>query len=115
MTAPEFARSDLWRRLDAVIAERVAAQPAGSYVAELVEGGHPLLAGKVIEEAYELIEACAEERRPAIVHEAADLVFHTLVLLQFQGIPFAEVEAELAQRFGISGLTERAARSERPV
>jgi phosphoribosyl-ATP pyrophosphohydrolase len=114
MTEPHAAH-DLWRRLDEMLAERVRQRPAGSYVTELLDGGHPAMATKVIEEAYELVEACGGENDPpAIVHEAADLVFHAMVLLAANDIRWQEVEAELSRRFGIGGLTEKAARQGRP-
>lgn len=68
----------------------------------------------MIEEAGELVEAAGEpgdEGRSHLIYEAADLMYHTLVLLQSRGVEFAEVEAELARRFGISGLEEKASRN----
>ncbi len=106
-------------RLAAVIAERDRQRPAGSYTVELLEGGHPVLASKLIEEAYELVNAGAEaEENPSaaqdVAHEAADVLFHLLVFLQAQGIEWRMVERELTDRFGVSGLTEKAARPQDP-
>lgn len=106
---------DIWRRLEETLAERIRERPAGSYVAELLDGGHPAMSSKVVEEAYELVEACGAEDTPAVIHEAADLVFHVLVLLSSNDVRWQDVETELARRFGIGGLAEKAARSERPL
>lgn len=97
-----------------VIAERKA-RPAGSrsYVKSLMEGGLPRIGYKITEEAAEVVAAADEpgpEGRVHLVHEVADLLFHTCVLLGFQDIPWADVEAELARRFGISGIDEKEAR-----
>ncbi len=71
------------------------------------------LAPKVREEAEEVIEAAAETDSAAhahLTHEAADLIYHLLVLLSYREVTLDEVEQELARRFGISGLDEKAAR-----
>jgi phosphoribosyl-ATP pyrophosphohydrolase len=113
MTAPAADAGGLFRRLEQVLEERIRHRPPGSYVAQLLDGGHPAMAGKVVEEAYELIEACAEEDRPAAIHEAADLVFHLLVLLRANGIRWDDVEAELDRRFGVGGLADKRRRPAR--
>jgi phosphoribosyl-ATP pyrophosphohydrolase len=100
--------------LEAVIAERKANPPAKrSYVVKLLEGGVPAIGAKVVEEAAEVVEAADEpgdEGRAHLVREAADLLFHTLVLLGHRGVPLAEVEAELGRRFGIGGIEEKESR-----
>ncbi|MBX6315471.1 MAG: phosphoribosyl-ATP diphosphatase [Isosphaeraceae bacterium] len=100
-----------------VIAERRDRPPEGrSYVVSLLQGGVPAIGAKINEEAAEVVAAAAEpgdEGRAHLVHEVADLVFHTLVLLGHQHITWAEVEAELARRFGISGITEKEARPQK--
>lgn len=84
---------ELWQ----VIRERDRARPHGSYVAELL--ADPALAReKIAEEAAELVMASRGEDRAAIVHEATDLLFHTLVLLYQKGVPFSEVLEELRRR-----------------
>jgi len=68
---------------------------------------------KVIEEAAEVVEAAGEagdEGRQHLVCEAADLLYHLLVMLAHRDVRLEEVEAELARRFGISGLEEKASR-----
>ena len=72
-------------------------------------------AAKIEEEAAEVVEAAGEPGdagRDHTVREAADVLYHLLVLLAFRDIPLAAVEAELARRFGISGLDEKAARDQ---
>lgn len=111
----EADTTDIWQQLEAVLADRIRQRPAGSYVAELIDGGHAAMSSKVIEEAYELVEACADDDSAPKIHEAADLVFHLMVLLAANDVGWRDVEAELSRRFGISGLAEKAARAERPA
>lgn len=100
--------------LEGVIADRKANPNAEkSYVVSLLKGGVPRIGAKVLEEAAEVVEAAAEEGeagRAHLVREAADLVFHTLVILGHREVPWSAVEAELASRFGVGGLVEKAAR-----
>jgi phosphoribosyl-ATP pyrophosphohydrolase len=114
MTACRDQHADIWRNLEQVMDERIRLRPSDSYVTELVAGGHAAIAGKVVEEAYELIEACGAEERTAVIHEAADLMFHILVLLRTNDVRFDDVEEELARRFGVGGLREKKTRAERP-
>jgi phosphoribosyl-ATP pyrophosphohydrolase len=97
-----------------VIEDRVRHRPPGSYTSQLLAGGADLIGAKLCEEARELAEAArtADDvgRRKAVVLEAADLLYHTFVLLGFCGAGLPEVEAELARRFGVSGLEEKATR-----
>lgn len=112
MTSP--AGESALTRLAAVVEQRLKERPGGSYTVELLDGGHPVMASKIIEEAYELIEAAGGEEpvdRQAITHEAADLVYHLLVLLTSVGVSWQFVERELLDRFGTSGLAEKASRS----
>jgi len=100
--------------LEAVILDRKANPPAKrSYVVGLFEGGVPAIGAKLIEEAAETVEA-ADERgddgRAHLVREAADLLFHAMVLLAHRGVALAEVEAELGRRFGVGGIEEKEAR-----
>ncbi len=98
-------------RLEATIAARRDAAPETSYVAQLNAGGVPLIARKLGEEAVEAVVAALALDRGALVGEAADLLFHLLVLLGAKEIPLAEVLAELDRREGVSGLQEKAART----
>ncbi len=105
--------------LMAVIASRKA-NPARerSYVASLLAGGVAKIGGKIVEEAAEVVEAADEsglEGRAHLVHEVADLVFHTLVMLGLKDVPWQEVEAELGRRFGVGGIVEKESRPPKPV
>lgn len=110
----EKGPGDVLDRLAAVLAARRRERPAGSYVVGLLDGGVDACGAKVTEEAGELVEAAAGGERPAIVHEAADLLFHAMVLLEASGVGFPEVAAELERRFGTGGLEEKASRSGGP-
>jgi len=101
-------------QLMAVIEDRKANPPAKSYTTTLLAGGVPKIGEKVREEADEVIEAAGEsgeDGRSHLICEAADLIYHLFVMLGHRGVKLAEVEAELAQRFGISGLDEKASRT----
>ncbi|MCM2374865.1 phosphoribosyl-ATP diphosphatase [Aporhodopirellula aestuarii] len=101
-------------RLMSTLAQRAADRPAGSYTTKLLDGGPEAIGAKIREEGEELIEAAGEPGdagREHAVYEAADLVYHTLVLLAWRGISLDEVAAELARREGTSGLAEKASRN----
>lgn len=103
---------DTISRLEDVIRKRFKGDPASSYVANLHWKGEEAVAQKVGEEAVELIIAHLVGTREQEIGEAADLIFHLLILLAEQDIPFAEVLAELDRREGTSGIAEKASRSE---
>lgn len=96
--------------LERVISSRKGGDADRSYTSRLLAGGVAKIGGKVTEEAGELVQAAAGETADRVVSEAADLVYHTLVLLAARDVPFARVEDELARRFGVSGLDEKASR-----
>ncbi len=97
--------------LETNLAKR-AQQPASeSYTASLVLAGMPKAAQKLGEEAVETVIAAMEGDKTELTKEAADLLYHLLVVLQVSGVPFADVEAELERRTGQSGLDEKASRS----
>lgn len=105
--------ASMLRELNRVLVERKQSRPADSYTAKLLDAGLEKIGGKVTEEAAEVVEAAGEpgdEGNNHTVREAADLVFHLMVLLVWRDIPWTDVEAELARRFGISGLAEKASR-----
>ena len=103
---------DTLARLEETIAQRLAAGDAGSsYVAQLHARGLPVIARKLGEEAVEAIVAALSGQRDELVGEAADVLFHLLVLLGEKGVPLADVLAELDRREGTSGLDEKASRS----
>lgn len=103
---------DTLTRLEATIVQRLAASPEESYVAKLHHKGLAKIAQKVGEEATETVIAALAGDDRELVGEAADLLFHLMVLLAEKGVPFEQVLAELDRREGLSGLAEKAARSE---
>lgn len=102
-------------RLAATIASRRTADPDSSYVAALFAKGLPKIAQKLGEEAVETVIAALGGDAKATTGEAADLLFHLLVLLEASDIPLADVLAELDRRDGVSGLDEKAARTPKPI
>jgi phosphoribosyl-ATP pyrophosphohydrolase len=103
--------SDALNRLAAVIEERKTASAGDSYVAGLLDRGMNAILKKVGEEAAETIIAAKDDDDAKLIHETADLWFHTLVMLAARGLGPADVLGELERRFGVSGLEEKAARS----
>ncbi len=108
--------SDVLTQLTAVLAERrQAADPNSSYVASLHHKGLNKILEKVGEEATEVILAAKDARasgnNSALISETADLWFHTLVMLSDLGTDASAVLAELEQRFDLSGLEEKASRT----
>jgi phosphoribosyl-ATP pyrophosphohydrolase len=101
-----------------VIFDRKASPPnEPSYVVSLLRGGVEKIGGKILEEAAEVVQAGGEPGeagRRHLIKEAADLVFHTMVLLGHRDIDWHEVEAELAARFGTSGIIEKQSRTREP-
>ena len=102
--------NDTLEKLAAVIDARKAADPGSSYVAGLFDKGMNSILKKIGEEAAETIVAAKETDDAQLVHETADLWFHTLVMLAARGLGPGAVLAELERRFGTSGIEEKAAR-----
>ncbi|EGV17540.1 phosphoribosyl-ATP diphosphatase [Thiocapsa marina] len=102
--------NDLLERLSDVLESRKEADPGSSYVAGLYSKGLDAILKKIGEEATETVMAAKDGVPEKIVHEVADLWFHTLVLLAQQGLGPGDVLAELDRRFGLSGLEEKAGR-----
>ena len=96
--------------LEARVHERAAASPDISYTRKLIDKGVAHCAKKLGEEAVETAIAAVAEDRDRVISEAADLLYHLLVVLEARGVSLAEVEAALAQRTGQSGLEEKASR-----
>ncbi len=97
----------------AVIEDRRNNPPEKSYTTSLFRGGVEKIAKKIREEAEETIEAAGEpgpEGRAHFIYETADLLYHLFVLVGYKEVSLAEIETELARRFGLSGLDEKAAR-----
>ena len=99
-------------RLEQTIAQRSGAAPDSSYVASLFAKGRAKIAQKVGEEATETVIAALTGDAQDVTAEAADLIFHLLILLHDVGVPFDDILTELDRREGVSGLVEKAARNQ---
>jgi len=97
--------------LENILEQRKSATSDNSYVASLYSQGTDKILDKISEESAEVIKAAQDEGNDKIIHEVADLWFHTLVLLRHKNISIKEIETELKRRFGISGHTEKATRN----
>ena len=98
-------------RLARTIEERRGADPDSSWTARLLAKGPEACARKFGEEAVEAVIEAVKGDRDRLVSEAADTLYHLLVMLAARGVTLAEVEAELARREGTSGLEEKASRA----
>lgn len=96
--------------LDQIVAKRAKSADSGSYTAKLVNGGAARCAKKLGEEAVEAAIAAVTEDRDGLKAEAADVLYHLLVLLNVAGVPFDAVKAELQRRTAETGLEEKARR-----
>lgn len=97
-------------RLAETIRQRRHADADSSYTRQLLDAGPKKCAKKFGEEAAETIIAALSEDDEALEGEAADLIYHLIVLLESRDIAFADVVAKLEKRMGVSGLTEKAGR-----
>jgi len=102
--------SDILKQLDQILEQRKSENPDTSYVASLYNKGTDAILKKIGEEATETVLAVKDGARANIIHETADLWFHTLIMLKHQGIEFDDILLELQRRFGTSGLVEKASR-----
>ena len=102
--------TDVLKQLTEVLEQRKTAAADSSYVASLYDKGLDVILKKVGEEATETVIAAKDGDRDKIIYETADLWFHTLVMLSHQGLTANDVLDELARRFGLSGLEEKANR-----
>ncbi|WP_298261413.1 phosphoribosyl-ATP diphosphatase [uncultured Litoreibacter sp.] len=96
--------------LEAIIASRKEAAPDSSWTAKLLSKGPEKCAEKFGEEAIEAIIAAAKDDRENLTNEAADVLYHLLVMLAARDVPLSDVMAVLEARTGQSGLAEKAAR-----
>ena len=103
--------TDVIRELFEVIKSRKGQDPTQSYVASLHDKGLNKILEKVGEEAVETVIAAKDGDKTALIKEVADLWFHTLVMLSHAGVDQSEVQTELSNRFGTSGLVEKANRN----
>ena len=102
----KFTLADLGQR----VKERAKESADVSYTRKLLDKGVPHCAKKLAEEAVETVIAAVNEDDKRLTAEAADLLYHLLIVLHARGISLAEVEAVLAERTGQSGLEEKASR-----
>ena len=102
--------SDILATLAATIEARRTAEPGSSYTASLLAKGPAKCAEKFGEDAVEAIIAAAKGDRENLTAEAADVLYHLLVMLAARDVTLAEVLAELERREGTSGIAEKAAR-----
>lgn len=102
--------SGVLEQLEQNLIQRKTAAADKSYVASLYGKGIDVILKKLGEETTETIIAVKSGSKPQVIHEAADLVFHLMVMLAHQDIRWAEVVSELERRSGRSGLEEKAAR-----
>lgn len=97
-------------QLAATIESRKGADPDTSWTAKLLSKGPEKCAEKFGEEAVEAIIAAVKNDRAELTAEAADVLYHLLVMLAARDVPLSDVMAELARREGTSGIAEKAAR-----
>lgn len=97
-------------QLAQTIAQRASADPDSSWTAKLLAKGPEKCAEKFGEEAVEAIIEAVKGDKVALTSEAADVLFHLLVMLQSRGVAFEDVLGELARRQGTSGIAEKATR-----
>jgi len=107
--------ADTLEKIAVVLDRRKGQDPESSYVAGLYHEGTDAILKKIGEEATEVIIAAKNPDKQAIVHEIADLWFHSLVLLASLDLKPANVLAELERRFGRSGLKEKKNRAKNRV
>jgi phosphoribosyl-ATP pyrophosphohydrolase len=98
------------QRLAATIEARRGADPESSWTAKLLAKGPETAAEKFGEEAIEAIVEAVKGDRERLVAEAADVLYHLLVMCAARGVTLAEIEAELARREGRSGIEEKSSR-----
>lgn len=106
---PQFSLEDMAE----IIARRAGSADPGSYTAKLAGTGVAGCAEKFGEEAVEAVIAAVEKDREALTAEAADVLYHLLVLLHVSGVPYEAVTGELQRRTAETGLEEKARRGRR--
>ncbi|WP_109355463.1 phosphoribosyl-ATP diphosphatase [Sphingorhabdus sp. EL138] len=104
--------TDILQKLEATIRQRRDADPTSSYVASLHAKGRAKMAEKLGEEAVEAVIAAVQDDKTEMTGEAADVLFHLMVLLADMDLSIDDVLAELARREGLSGIAEKASRKD---
>lgn len=99
-------------RLAATVEARKGADPETSWTAKLLSKGPEKCAEKFGEEAIEAVIEAVKGDRARLTAEAADVMFHLLVMCTARGVTLADIEAELTRREGTSGIAEKAARKQ---
>ncbi len=102
--------NDILQQLAQTLEERKKADPDTSYVAKLHQKGQDTILKKVGEEATETVLASKGGKKEDIIYETADLWFHSMVMLSYHDLGPDDVLNELARRFGLSGIEEKAGR-----
>jgi len=105
-------KNNVIERLSDILKDRKESSDSSSYTSMLYSEGIQKIISKIKEESNELIEAALNDvkKDDAIIHEAADLLFHVMVLLAYMGIDPSEILRELEKREGISGIEEKSKR-----
>lgn len=96
-----------------ILERRKESTASSSYTKSLFDKGLEEILSKISEESEELIQAAKDKsknKKKKLIHETADLWFHTMVLLSYEDISAKEILDELEKRFGTSGLDEKASR-----
>ena len=109
--------ANVLQQLMTVIEDRKANPPDKSYTTQLFRGGVDKIGAKIEEEAREVVAAAGEageDGRQHLIYEAGDLLYHLFVMLGHRNVRLDEVETELARRFDMSGLDEKASRKKTP-
>lgn len=102
--------SSVLAALGKTLAARRNAEAGSSYTKSLFDAGAETIAGKITEEAREMVDELISGPDAKLVYESADLLFHMMVGLESRGVDIDRVLAELARRFGTSGHAEKASR-----
>jgi phosphoribosyl-ATP pyrophosphohydrolase len=105
-----MSKFEALEKLVAEIAKRKSAPPEQSYTAKLLSQGTEKCAKKFGEEAFELALAAVLNDKTHTANEAADVLYHLLVLLESTGVSIDDVMAVLKSREGTSGIAEKASR-----
>tara|TARA_B100000123_G_scaffold244541_1_gene199948 strand:+ start:460 stop:777 length:318 start_codon:yes stop_codon:yes gene_type:complete len=102
---------DIFEKLEKIIEMRQNERPENSYVAELWKKGNDFILKKIGEESAELIIASKNKNEDEILNELADVLFHAIVLLKYNGLSISDVAEVLKKRLGKSGIEEKKTRS----
>jgi phosphoribosyl-ATP pyrophosphohydrolase len=102
---------DIFEKLEKIIEMRQNERPENSYVAELWKKGDDFILKKIGEESAELIIASKNKNEDEILNELADVLFHAIVLLKYNGLSILDVAEVLKKRLGKSGIEEKKTRS----